>query len=395
VSREFLGDKWLITIFIFGILVYSIRTISVVAAGVTGDFYAYVIAAYGFAHGKDMYVASLHSYDLIASALGIRSYGGTYVYPPLTAIFVWPLTLLPLDVGATIWVFSNGIASLIASVLLSSYAESKWQRRLVLISLIGFFPVLETMFWGQVNGLVLLFTAAGLYFWRERKETLGGVMLDSGLWLKPMAIALVALVLWRKRWKAFTGILVASTVISIVSGLAFGFETLLTQFNPYLTIVLPGGRLSSEVVGADFQSPYSQSLIALLRRWLPADATTLIYWTVLAIAGTTCVVLLWPPCSNKKSFDTEVSLLIAGSLFWRLLCRATIFYSASSRFLHYLPGGNDSRVRPKRLLHWQLPMPSWTSAVSSFVKLPYSTSWFCRTSELLRKWCYLHCSVLS
>jgi len=87
------------------------------------DYYTYAIAAYAFTHGIGIYATPEEGYDPIATRLGITVFMTPYLYPPLTAMVVWPLTLIPLHEGAAVWIFSSGLAALGAGLLLAARAD--------------------------------------------------------------------------------------------------------------------------------------------------------------------------------------------------------------------------------------------------------------------------------
>ena len=82
-------------------MIYSAWAIYAVITDRPIDYYTYVIASYAFRHGVDPYSASDEVYNTIGTTLGLPNWGGHYVYSPLTALVVWPLTLLPPRLGAT------------------------------------------------------------------------------------------------------------------------------------------------------------------------------------------------------------------------------------------------------------------------------------------------------
>src|SRR5438128_5070342 len=66
------------------------------------DFHVYYEAAHVLRRGADIYTAGISP---------------PYVYPPLLAVLVVPLSLLPVDAATIIWKLSQHIFSLLAGVL--------------------------------------------------------------------------------------------------------------------------------------------------------------------------------------------------------------------------------------------------------------------------------------
>lgn len=315
----------MIALFLVGIVFYGAWTVFVVATDRPIDYYVYAIAAYGLVHGKNIYAMTPNDYGLIAKKLGIPDvpeFGKTlvYKYPPLTAIIVSPLTLLPARVGATIWVFSGGLAALIAALLLGADADSAWKKRLILFGSIGFTPILSTMGLGQVNNFVLLLTAAALYVWRKDKQSIGGIFLGFGLWLKALAIGLVPLALLRERWRILAATLSVSLVIVLVGFTAFGSETTQMQLNPYFSILL-----GSSDVSKVSHWPGNQNIAGMFARYMtPNDygptlanapyAALFAYWVSVLVFSLGSLLLMRPLGERMQRFNIEAALLIVTTL---------------------------------------------------------------------------------
>jgi hypothetical protein len=142
------ADKWLIGIVISGFVIYIAWTGFVVTTDRTLDYYVYVIAAHAFGNGENIYTAIGDPYSKIAQELGITNSTSPwylhYQYPILTALVVYPLTFLPLRVGAAIWVGLSGLAALASSLILCSFTNVTWKRRVILMAGVSFVPVLPS-----------------------------------------------------------------------------------------------------------------------------------------------------------------------------------------------------------------------------------------------------------
>jgi hypothetical protein len=351
-----MGDKSLVLIFVIGLFLYSSWTIFVVATGKPIDYYTYVISAYGFLHSQNMYLAPQTAYAAIARSLGISEWGPPgYVYPPLTAIIALPLTFLPLQLSTGLWVFSSGVASMAAALLLCKRDESRWRKRLILVSSILFAPILATLGLGQVNAFILLLTTYALSRWLQGKDASGGAALAIGIWMKPLSIALLGLVLLRERWRALAGILAASLLIIPLSMLLLGIESTFAQLSPYGWILQPTVNPQSL---ANVQLPDNQNLIGLFSRMLApskqgfplVDAPQLVpyfYWgSVVVLLGVT-LWLLWPFGRRAQWSEFEFALLIM----------TTLLISPLTKYHHLALGFVAFAVLIPRWKSWQCP--SW------------------------------------
>jgi hypothetical protein len=344
-------DKWLWLLFILGTLFYAAWTGFVVAADKPLDYYVYVIAADAFAHGKNIYL-SPDSYAPIAGRLGITNYTMPYRYPLLTALLVRPLLLLPLRLGAVVWIFGNGLAALVAALLLGRDADAVWKRRLILAAAIGFVPILTTMYAGQVNGLVLLAAAAALYAWQQNRHGLSGAWLAVSIWLKLYTAVVAWLMVWRACWRrALVGALIASMAVIALSVFAFGWQPVLSQPSIFSRITVVGGAFGGY--------PPDQNLGSLIGRWFipneysPAlvnapQLASPIYWLLAAAFAVATLALLWPPGRQARPFELEAGLLIVTT---HLLASATWYHHLAMIFIAFA-------TLIKRWPDWRRPHPS-------------------------------------
>ena len=309
------------------------------------DYYTYVIAAIALSHGQDIYVASLSDYAHIGMQYGVPCWGYPYLYSPLSALIAWPLTLIPLRVGAAIWIIGSGIAAVASGLLLGSQADRPWKSELILISTIGFIPIFSAMRLGQAEAFPLFFTALALYEWRRNRGFLGGGLLAFGVWFKPMAAALIFLICWRRQWRMLAGAVVVS-LLSIGAGIAaFGLEPTLTQFSSFVPFL----RFTSSITPApDFR----QNLLGIIVTFLPAlqgPWIILVYSAVGALLVLGTLMILWPPGRRAGDLGLEAGLLIAATT---LLFPATEFHHLIMLLLCFAP----------LILAWQLPgKRSWKS----------------------------------
>ena len=309
------------------------------------DYYTYVIAAIALSHGQNIYVASLSDYAHIGMQYGVPCWGYPYLYSPLSALIAWPLTLIPLRLGAAIWIIGSGIAAVASGLLLGSQADRPWKSELILISTIGFIPIFSAMRLGQAEAFPLFFTALALYEWRRNRRFLGGGLLAFGVWFKPMAAALIFLICWRRQWRILAGAVVVS-LLSIGAGIvAFGLEPTLTQFSSFVPFL----RFTSSITPApDFR----QNLLGIIVTFLPAlqaQWIILVYSAVGALLVLGTLMMLWPPGRRAGDLGLEAGLLIATTT---LLFPATEFHHLIMLLLCFAP----------LILAWQLPNKgSWKS----------------------------------
>ena len=300
-----------------GLFFYAVLTAFIVLTDRPIDYYTYVIAAYAFMHGQGASLQSEGTYTIIAAKLGIPTFN-RYAYPPLTSLVVWPLTILPLQIGAGVWVLSCGVASLGAAVLLSRRADAAWKRSVIILASIGFAPTIGTMSTGQVSAFVLLLTALGISSWRTR-ESWTGILLGAGICLKPLSIALVWLLAWRARWRALASATLLSAIVGLAGVAAFGSAATIGQLEFLTSIFGSTLRLS------DPNPETTENLLGLVTRWLSSNryGTSLInepqlalpiYFALALVFGVAVLYLLWPFGRSRKAVELDAALLLVTTL---------------------------------------------------------------------------------
>lgn len=177
---------------------------------------------------------------------------------------------------------------------------------MIMLSTVTFFPMLTTMNAGQVNLFVLLTTVLTLYYLNHGRDILGGVIFSMSILLKPFAIALIPLMIWRGKWKTLGGFLLGVLLINIFSLALFGLSSTISQFTGVASFVTPSGLSIGLTV---------QNLNGLFGRATTGISESIGYILYLAAAGlvgivTATAILLKP---DRRHFEIEAALLIAAT----------------------------------------------------------------------------------
>ncbi len=281
----------------------------VIARNKPCDFYLYYLAAYGFAHGEDVYGEV--DWARLAQETHVTNYAPPYRYPPLTAQLVWPLTVLAPRLAALIWLSASALAFIASAWLLGRSSQSPFGVPLALGMLLFFVPSLTTLHAGQVNGFLLLALAFALYAFARRRPVWLGAGVAIGAMLKLVPVAHLGYLAWRRQWRAA---LAGAIVIVLLLGSAIpliGRSGLASYARNFSTLgavggLIPGG--ASQSVGSFF----ARLLVAGEGRWALTDAPQLARWlgwgvSLLLVVAT--MALCWPRGDLSNLFALEFALV--------------------------------------------------------------------------------------
>jgi hypothetical protein len=242
-KAEFVRNRWLTTAVVLLALVALGLQMSVVArAGFfAGDFRAFYCAARVASHGADPYRAQpLHDCETAAGAMNFFSQHPRVTIPaPLPGYAIAllePLSLLPFQSAAGVWLIVLVAAWITAVVALARVAAVPWEIALAALSLA--LGVISVPF-GEVVPAAVAFICLAAYFaraqrWRAAAFAAAGAMIEPHVGL-PTALALAV---WAPRTRI--PLFVALAALGAVSLLAIGPRANLE----YFVRVLPAHALS-------------------------------------------------------------------------------------------------------------------------------------------------------
>ncbi len=253
--------------------------------------------------------ADLYAWEPLAAVT--RAHGGCalwphvlYVYPPLLALLLVPLTALPCGAATVTWHLVNVGLWALATVLLVEWVRRRWAQEhtllataLVVAASAFSWPLLYGFWLGQVHVLVLAGMIAALWLDDRGHPMLAGILLALVALLKLFPALLVVYYLLRGRWRIVAGAtLGAAALVGLMLAVVSPDEVLrsvqamraavATQINPglneSLATLLPfGGAALSVLVGMCW-------LAGLL--WLRGRGNS-----ALGFAWTLCTMLLVSP----------------------------------------------------------------------------------------------------
>ena len=257
------------------LLVYLVRAVDQIARlDVSNDYIFYRRAALGLAKGSDIYAAFQQACPHAGAAC--QGFTGYYIYPPLLAGLMRPLTALSTQAGARVWVVAGHLSLAIALVIVHRAIReltSVAAMALLAAATLVFLPLYENLYFMQVNTFVLaLLALAALVFMIQPSGIAAGIALGVASVLRVTPVGM-GLALLRSR-RALPGVVAfLGTGLLIVAVLAL----LTPAMAEYLTTVLP--RLAGGTPWVE-----NQSLPAALARAAALSAGNPFMLRFLAVA---------------------------------------------------------------------------------------------------------------
>lgn len=230
-SLENVRFRWLLLLVAGGAVVPAFVLTMVIVPllhqSLPGDLAVYVKAAKVLHDGADPYTSWLASHSVDPT----RRTG--YIYPPLLAWLLAPLSTLPPAVLLT-GLFVLDLIALAAFWWLTArslHFRGAQSLVLIVVATLAFFPVQENFKWGQVNLVILALCSVWFVAWVRGLDAIGGVALGLSIAVKLLQAPVLLLVVLTRRFQ-MAG---ASLVIVLVA-----FLVAAPQLLPeYLTRVLP------------------------------------------------------------------------------------------------------------------------------------------------------------
>ncbi|MCS7247379.1 MAG: glycosyltransferase 87 family protein [Anaerolineales bacterium] len=184
------------------------------------DFRPYWSASYLFARRLDF--GDWQALDKVQRTLTASDEPFTMQawFTPIGHLLLLPLTFLPFQQAVKIWLLLNiAFLSFSAWLLWEGPPQKAW---LALVIVFSFSMTLTSLYFGQVNTLVLLGLALFLYFRRTQNDLPAGASLVLTL-VKPHLVVLTLPILllslaWHRRWQALVGFLLS---LAFLGGLLF------------------------------------------------------------------------------------------------------------------------------------------------------------------------------
>lgn len=177
------------------------------------DFQDYLWAAHQIAVGGDPYGNFTRTHVPWDWSLN-----SGYIYPAVFAAVLVPLTWISNDLAVRLWLLLIQ-ACVVASVVLV-YARIGRPKRIELLALIAvlvtFFPLINTMWTGAMNAVLLLLLTGAWACWQRRRDTAGGILVGIAAVFKVFPVALLPYFAWRRDWRVVVAA-IATGIVGLVA----------------------------------------------------------------------------------------------------------------------------------------------------------------------------------
>jgi uncharacterized membrane protein len=317
--RKLLNLSMIVVFVLLVLPLYAIRGVNdsldhALGTGTVGgiDFKAYYIAADMLRSGKDFYDVQQQAEEVQARGLPLNE--SFYIYPPLLAILLVPLTVLPMHHAAQVWFFLNmGLYGVSLAIISQSLNLGRNNGILPLLAILAFLfpPALFTLYKGQVNMVILLLLAVTLWLYLSERQVLAGMSLGVASMVKVIPILLLPYFLWRRKYSLCLTAVAAVAAIAIIGLIVVGWG----PHRTYLTSVLPSlgqprPNPGNQSLGGFFslllvENPYVEGLDHDPLLWRAATLAA----SAAVVAGV--VITLWHRRGRAARPDLEFALIVA------------------------------------------------------------------------------------
>ncbi len=274
-----------------------------------------------------------------------NSRGWNYVYFPLLAVAMVPLTKLPLSVAAGIW-YLISVASFFGALHLTKGLFPKPREGFLAVTTASVLCLpyfLDAFTRAQLGLLILFFCTAVFCLYKEKKYFWAGFLLSLGFTLKFSPIAAIYLYfLIRREWKVLFGSIIGGLVFLIfIPSLSLGFGENIQFLREYRHLVWHGaGDFKQEgVLWSQLVTPFShknQSIYAVVTRLIfpSADAIDNRSNLEIRLFALTCG-LAFLSYIGRAAFTKKEPLDRSDYLTYSLFPMGMLFISPVAEMHHY------------------------------------------------------------
>jgi hypothetical protein len=232
--------------------------------------------------------------------------------PPAFAAVLVPLTFLPINVAASLFLLASASALVVAAWLLWRYAHLRgigtW---LWVTAALSFLPLQDTIYHGQLSFFLLFTWTASFFLFAQGRDRLAGGTLGLLLVKPPLLLLPLAILVWKRRWRALQGAAAMVGGAVVLSVLASG-PAILWQYPSFLRQAAGWDDINGIAIWFMF------GWNALFRASLGAgQQATVSFWAVVLSVPTVLACLAaWrgPWETSSRRFGTRFAALVLAVL---------------------------------------------------------------------------------
>jgi len=189
------------------------------------DFQDYLFAARQLTTGGDPYANFIRNHVPWDWALS-----SGYLYPPLFAVALIPLTWVSNDLAVRVWLLlvQAMVFASLAIVYRTIGRPSRGEVIALGVVLLTFFPLINSAEAGTMNAVSLLLLTGAWALWLRRREVPAGLLIGIAGVVKLFPLALVPYLAYRRQWRSLVAVAGAVAV-----GVGIGFLVTSAAHNLY------------------------------------------------------------------------------------------------------------------------------------------------------------------
>ncbi len=248
-----------------------------------------------------------------------------FLYMPATAIAFQPISHLPYETARRIW-FWLSVGCIAATAFLLARRLRSRRAQAIAMAMVVFSPaLLDTLFLGQINGVLALFAALACLGLESQKRPfafLAGFVLGIACCVKPVPIGLAAIALLRRRFAYLAGVGCGVGVFVAVSALALPGGV----FQNYTGTI---ARMSGELAPPGLTIFWNQSILAFGKKLAGGEGAPVTSLLAILAAGVIGLFAGLAILRNSRSASRRTDISISIALLVALLCSPVTWW-------HYL-----------------------------------------------------------
>ncbi len=241
-----------------------------------------------------------------------------FQYAPIYAILFIPFGLISRRPAQLLW-FAVSMAAALPAMIIGTYRmllgpEFELSAEMIIVPLVLILRFLHPNFdHGQINLVVVAMIVWGLALTYESKPVSAGFLLAASLLVKPLALPVLAYLLFRKRFAIIISVIAFSLALLCLPSLFLGLRPAIDQTIDYFTTILarvPLSRLSHHLLSTNDQSASAIAVRLLsptkggLRLTSQARAAALGFTLDIALLG----LVIWRSADHRNPARDRLEL---------------------------------------------------------------------------------------